>query len=106
MMHEDRERSWKAWLFRWVLLTAIAGGGWFAKQVWEEQKTIVQRLNVMDVDRASAVATKFSTADWAIAKAAIDEKFNASDRRMWRLEENSVQINKSLERIENRLGTK
>jgi hypothetical protein len=88
------------------MMLMLAIGGWFAQQVWEGQKRIVDRLNTMDIDRASVAASRFTASDWTAAKSAIDNQFNVNERRIFKLESTADQINRSLDRIENRLGTK
>lgn len=94
------------WAFRIVMTVLLAVGAWFGSQVWSAQKEISNRLNVMDVDRATVAASRFTASDWMNGKTAIDAQFSGHDRRIFKLENTAEQMFKSLERIESRLGTK
>jgi hypothetical protein len=98
--------TWKVWLFRWLLLTCLGIGGWFAQQVWQGQKDIVVRLNRMDVDQAAVNSSRFTAMDWVVAKAALDNQMNINERRIFKLETSFDMILRSQERIEGKLGTK
>ncbi len=93
-----------------MLLITI--GGWYAQDVRrtqekmsERQEKIADRLNVMDVQTATVQASRFSSSDWITAKGIIDAQFNASERRIFKLETANEQVAKSLDRIESKLGT-
>ncbi len=87
------------WIFRIVVFMMLSVGGWFATQIWNGQKDLAMRLNAMDVDRATVMASRFTAMDWVSAKAALDAQFNATDRRVLKLENFNEQITRSLEEI-------
>ena len=93
------------WVFRCALLIVTSVGGFLAKEVWDGQRQIVSRLNAMDVSQAAATASRFTVVDWAIAKNAIDAQINIEDRRISKLESLAEQSQKSLDRIEVKIGT-
>lgn len=78
--------NWQVWAFRWVLLTCLSVAAWLGQQVWTGQQRMVERLNAIEVDRTS----RFTTIEWRITA----------------LEAGTVRFEKSLDRIENKLGTK
>jgi hypothetical protein len=99
------DKEWGVWAFRTVLMIMVTAGAAFGNQVWHEQQRIAERLNAMDIERATFSASRFTASDWVTAKSVLDTQINAYERRIFKLESAAEQISKSLDRIESRLGT-
>lgn len=74
----------------------LSVGGWFSNQIWNGQKEIQQRLNLIDVNTATATASRFTSAEWIIGKAAIDAQLSLNERRIFKLESSIDQIGKDI----------
>ena len=55
-----------------------------------------RRINLIELNDATISGTKFTTVDWATQKAFIESDRNSLDKRILKLEENSIVIKESL----------
>lgn len=99
-------REWGTWLFRYILGGVVLLTCWFGREIWQGQRDIRDQIQIINIDRAGDRASKFTSGDWNAARSIIDSQFNANERRIFKLENNSERVNESLGRIEQKLGTK
>lgn len=114
---KETRKEQNEWYFKIILITAISVGAWFAQLIYNGQKELAEkldlRLRTLEINMAETNGNRFSSKDWANAKLIIDndKQFAEADRRsiekrISQVEATTNVIERSLERIESRLGTK
>lgn len=90
-----------------LITAAISIMAWVGNQVWGEARSWMReldgRVSTLEIKDAKMDASKFTTGDWAQAKARMDEDRANLDRRITRLEEAVPAIKETLMRIENKI---
>ncbi len=102
----ETPQQWGAWIFRYLLGAGVLVICWFCREIWQNQRDLKNDIQIINIDRASERASKFTASDWNAAKTLIDAQFNAVERRTFKLENSAERVNESLQRIETKLGTK
>ncbi len=103
----DKQNQQFEWAWRGILVLVLAACGWFARNVYIEQKAFNQdvsiRVSALEIKQAETAGNRFTSADWVNAKSTLDERDVNMDKRITRLEDAVPAIRQSLERIEMKL---
>ena len=98
------------WAYKALLMLVMSGGGYVATQVWASQKDLAEkmetRIRTLENFQAETAANRYSAKDHQAYALQRDAITSGLDRRIFEVEVGLKGINKSLERIEDRLGTK
>ena len=93
-----------------VIALFMAIGAWFAKEVWNGQKTLASefmgvRDQIARLDKMAAVteANRFTAQDWMKASEAVTTRLAQTERRLDRHDDTLEQINITLKRLETAL---
>lgn len=109
-IHHENLRLW----LQIVIALFMAIGAWFAKEVWEGQKslaitsatrfeTLSKQIASLDKDAAVTQANRFTAVDWTKANEVIMTRFNINERRLDRHDDTLSQISETLQKIETSL---
>jgi hypothetical protein len=88
--------SWVLKIGGFIMSIAIMVSSWFLNQAMARINNIEIAIKSLEMKNAATDGSKFTVSDWANAKSILDSDRNAIDRRIIRLEENSVVIKDSL----------
>jgi hypothetical protein len=91
--------SWVLKIGGFIMSIAVAVSSYFLNSTMNKINELDKRVNSMELSNAAISGNRFTSNDWTTAKAIIDADRNAIDRRIVRLEENSVVIKDSLVEI-------
>ena len=91
--------SWILKIGGFIMSIAIMISSWFLNQAMSRINNIENSVKVLELNNATIAGSKFTASDWATAKTVLDADRNAIDRRIVRLEENSVVIKDALMEI-------
>jgi hypothetical protein len=90
-----------------LIAAVISIMGFVGNQIWAEARAWMRefdgRVARLEISEARTDGNRFSSNDWAVAKARLDEDRANMDRRVTRLEEAVPVIKESLLRIETKL---
>ena len=82
-----------------IMSIAIMLSSWFLNQAIDRIGNIENSIKSLELVNATVSGNRFTTNDWATAKSILDSERNSIDRRIIRLEENSVVIKDALVEI-------
>ena len=88
--------TWVLKIGGFIMSITIMLSSWFLNQAMTRISNIEVAVKSLELNNASLSGSKFTTADWANAKTVLDNERNAIDRRIVRLEENSIAIKDAL----------
>jgi len=97
--------SWILKIGGFIMSVALAVSNYFLKTTMDKISEMDKRINVLELSNATNSGTKFTTADWATQKAFIESDRNSLDKRVLKLEENSLVIKEFLIEIKSILKT-
>jgi hypothetical protein len=95
----DTTVNWVLKIGGFIMSIAIMVSSWFLNQAMERITNIEKSIKELELSAAIVSGSKFTASDWSTAKTVLDADRNAIDRRIVRLEENSVVIKDSLAEI-------
>ena len=93
---KNETMSWILKIGGFVMSIAIMVSSWFLNQAWSRINDVEKSVKGLELSAATIAGSKFTAMDWAAAKSALDADRNTIDRRIIRLEENSVVIKDAL----------
>jgi len=91
--------NWVLKIGGFIMSLAIMVSSWFLNQAMGRINDIEKSVKSLEINAALIAGSKFTATDWSNAKTILDADRNAIDRRIVRLEENSVVIKDSLMEI-------
>lgn len=94
---------WASRIFAPLFVVIMFLSSFIMKDVLSSLSNIDERVVNLELRNAEVSGNRFTSGDWANHKALLDDRANALDRRVIRLEEAIPPIKDSLIRIENKL---
>jgi hypothetical protein len=88
--------NWILKIGGFIMSIAIMISSWFLNQTMSRINDVEKSIKSLELSNATIAVSKFTTTDWANAKTVLDADRSAIDRRIVRLEENSVVIKDAL----------
>lgn len=87
------------WILRigsFLMSVAIMVSSWFLNQAWNRINEIEKSVHKLEIETATTNGNRFTSSNWADAKAILDAEKLSLDRRVMRLEESIPVIRESL----------
>ena len=101
-MSQNQMNVWIA-VYRFSVPILLAITAYFLMGVVKQINAQDERIRSVELLIAETSGNRFSSKDWALNKAVLDQRHNILDRRTTRLEENMLAIRDILERIEDKI---
>jgi chaperonin cofactor prefoldin len=93
---KNETMSWILKIGGFIMSITIMLSSWFLNQAMTRISNIEVAVKSLELNNATSVGNKFTNTDWANAKTILDNERNSIDRRIVRLEENSIVIKDAL----------
>jgi hypothetical protein len=93
---KNETMSWIGKIGGFIMSIAIMTSTWFLNQATQRISNVENSIKTLELSNATIAGSKFTSTDWANAKSVLDADRNAIDRRIIRLEENSIVIKDAL----------
>lgn len=103
---KNEAMNWILKIGGFIMSIAIMVSSWFLNQAMGRINDIEKSVKQLELTAATVAGSKFTAGDWATAKSVLDADRAVIDRRIVRLEENSVVIKDSLTEIKEILKEK